>query len=336
MWNEPDLQPWFWSGDQAAYFDLYARAARTIKAVDARLKVGGPATSRNQWVAEMLDFCARSGAPIDFLSTHHYCADTALVMGKLTDGIIWRGQKAMRADVQRTVETVRASAFPNIEVHYTEWNVSPAHEDRFGKDSEFTAAFVLQTIKDVAGLVDRYMLWAISDVFEESGPGRTPFSGKYGLLNLHGIKKPVYHAFHFLSRLYDAELPAGESCYVTRSARGDLRVLSWNFTEPEAADFSGGDYALPERAKDETISIQNMHGRCRVRAWRVDREHGCALRAWQALGAPQYLTPGEVEALRRAAEPALCIDEVRECAGALDLHHTLPSSGLIFYEIERI
>ena len=336
VWNEPDLKPWFFTGDQADYFKLYASTARAIKAVDPRLRVGGPATSANKWVQDMLDFCAAQNVPIDFLSTHHYCADAALVLGTADWRVQWRGQKAMQSDVAKTRATVRASRFPEIEVHYTEWNVSPIHEDRFGKDSEFTGAFVCQTIRDVSGLAERYMLWAISDIFEESGPGETPFSGKYGLVNMHGIKKPVYHAFRFMARMYDEMIESNDSSFVTRAASGDLRVLSWNFCEVAQENFNGGDYALHDAEKDEAIRLTPCSGRVRVRAWRVDREHGSALRAWQAMDSPQYLTAAQVEALKAAAEPELCRDEVIDCDGELVLRHVLPPSGMIYYEVEKV
>jgi xylan 1,4-beta-xylosidase len=335
VWNEPDLN-YFWGGSMQDYLQLYAGTAQTIKAIHPKLKVGGPATSKSLWVPEMLDFCTSQNVPIDFISTHHYCADAALEMGVFTNDIRWRGQKAMRADVQRVVDTVRRSAMPGLEVHYTEWNVSPIHADRFGKDSEFTAAFVLQTIKDVEGLVDRYMLWAISDIFEESGPGEAPFSGKYGLVNLHGIKKPVYHAFRFLSRLYNEMLLSGSSSYVTRSETGSLRVLSWNFNEPLQIDFHGGDFLLDESEKTETFRLAPLSGPHHVRGWRVNRSDGNAYRAWQAMGEPQYPTTAQIKTLQDRSEAVLFMDERVECDGELCLSHTLPPSGLVYYEVEEV
>lgn len=337
VWNEPDLEGGFWVGGQQAYFELYAATALAVKSVDSRLKVGGPATSKSEWVQDTIDYCVNNDVPIDFISTHHYCADAALVMGKFTDFIFWRGQKAMRDDVQRTRSTVRRSHRPNLEIHYTEWNVSPSHEDRFGKDSEFNAVFVLQTILDVQGLADRYMIWAISDVFEESGPGDAPFSGKYGLVNLYGIKKPVYHAYHFLSRLYDEVLATGDSMIATRSVQGDsLRLLTWNYNEPVQIDINGGEYGLDESEKEESIRVAHLMGRCRVRGWRVDRSNGNAFRAWQDMGMPQYLDDSQVAALKANAEPVLFYDRVVDCAGSLELNHNLPPCGMIYYEIDRM
>ena len=43
IWNEPNLEV-FWAG-ASEYFRLYEVSARAIKSVDARLRVGGPATA---------------------------------------------------------------------------------------------------------------------------------------------------------------------------------------------------------------------------------------------------------------------------------------------------
>src|SRR5262249_5497607 len=74
VWNEPNLHS-FWSGTQADYFELYRHTAEAIKAVDAGIAVGGPATAANAWVTEFLDFCERERLPADFVSTHHYPND---------------------------------------------------------------------------------------------------------------------------------------------------------------------------------------------------------------------------------------------------------------------
>ena len=42
VWNEADLD-WYWRGDFEGYLRLYDHAAAALKAVDAQLKVGGPA-----------------------------------------------------------------------------------------------------------------------------------------------------------------------------------------------------------------------------------------------------------------------------------------------------
>jgi len=79
VWNEPDLIGAFWTGTMEDYFQLYAEAARAVKSVDRRLRVGGPATSKTMWVPQLLAFCAEQRVPLDFISTHHYCVDAYAV-----------------------------------------------------------------------------------------------------------------------------------------------------------------------------------------------------------------------------------------------------------------
>src|SRR5687768_9935423 len=74
VWNEPNLKA-FWTGTQRDYFKLYQVTADAIKAIDPSLKVGGPATARDGWIEEFLEFCKTANVPVDFVSTHHYPTD---------------------------------------------------------------------------------------------------------------------------------------------------------------------------------------------------------------------------------------------------------------------
>src|SRR4028119_553704 len=56
VWNEPNLSG-FWSGTQAEYWQLYEASARALKRVDARLPVGGPASSKAHWIEAIIEHC---------------------------------------------------------------------------------------------------------------------------------------------------------------------------------------------------------------------------------------------------------------------------------------
>jgi len=338
VWNEPNLDC-FWSGGQAEYFTLYAETACTIKGIDSRLMVGGPATSLNMWVQEMIDYCAVNNVPLDFISTHHYCCDASFEMGVPTGPLQYRGQKVMAQEVRQTVRKIRASEFPNAEVHYTEWNVSPCHEDRFGKDSEFTAVFLLQTLRDMDDLAHSYSFWTLTDIFEESGPGLTPFSGKYGLLNLHGIQKPAFHAYRFLSSLYDTVIPhSEESLWVSRSEDGHLRLLTWNFTDALEGRFDGKDYVMPQDCeRNEILVLEVPAGKYSIQSERMDRKNGNAYRAWQSMGEPQYPTADQMEALKESSHTLKTEPEIRDCGdGILRIEHLMSESAIIFYDLRKL
>jgi xylan 1,4-beta-xylosidase len=83
IWNEPNLQPWFWTGSQQQYFEFYKATAMAVKSVDPAIRTGGPATSAVQWIPDFLNFCAKNDAPVDFVSTHIYPGDDqAMVFGQ--------------------------------------------------------------------------------------------------------------------------------------------------------------------------------------------------------------------------------------------------------------
>src|SRR3954453_2244981 len=75
VWNEPNLDGFWEKADKQAYFELYENSARTIKAIDPQLRVGGPATAGAAWVPELLDFAAARHVPVDFVTTHTYGVD---------------------------------------------------------------------------------------------------------------------------------------------------------------------------------------------------------------------------------------------------------------------
>ncbi len=66
VWNEPNID--FWSGKPASrrYFELYESAARAVKAVDKRLRVGGPATAQAAWVGDFHPALHPEGRPARF------------------------------------------------------------------------------------------------------------------------------------------------------------------------------------------------------------------------------------------------------------------------------
>ncbi|HEY3476494.1 MAG TPA: hypothetical protein VGK56_17900, partial [Anaerolineales bacterium] len=84
VWNEPNLHH-FWTGDQEDYFKLYRHTVEPIKAIDASLQVGGPATAQTEWVAEFLNFCEKENLPADFITTHYYPTDAFGEVGAETE-----------------------------------------------------------------------------------------------------------------------------------------------------------------------------------------------------------------------------------------------------------
>src|SRR5208282_1647012 len=118
VWNEPNLD--FWAGEPKddTYFRLYDVTAQALKKVDARLRVGGPATAQAAWIEQFLRHCYVNQIPVDFVSTHVYGNDDGKnVLG--TSDAIPRTQMVCRA-AQKVRNEVRDSVYPRIPIIWSE------------------------------------------------------------------------------------------------------------------------------------------------------------------------------------------------------------------------
>ncbi|MFN2517521.1 MAG: xylan 1,4-beta-xylosidase, partial [Jatrophihabitantaceae bacterium] len=246
VWNEPNLVV-FWSGTQEEYLRLYEESARAVKAVHPRLQVGGPATAASEWVELLASFAERSGAALDFLSTHTY--------GNLP------------LDVR---PALRRHGFDGIPVWWTEWGVGSTH---FGSvhDRVIGAPFILTGFAAAQGRLDALAYWVVSDHFEELGRPPRLFHNGFGLLSVGNLRKPRYWAVHLAEHLGDQVLDSEVSgdgadvlvqAWATRHDDGTIDVLVWNGTINAAV--VEGD---PRLARQVRLTVTGLD----TRPYRVDR-----------------------------------------------------------------
>src|SRR6202046_1418165 len=174
VWNEPNID--FWAGvpKQATYFELYDHTARDLKAVNSRLRVGGPATAAAHWIPEFIAHTAQDHVPVDFVSTHGYADDSVEDMFGTKEEI------PMRARICRAIQKVHGeitqSSAPSLPLFWSEWNV-PSYDNLNARDNWYVGAAVAKDIHDCDGFVKMMSFWTFDDVFEEGGVVRDPFHG---------------------------------------------------------------------------------------------------------------------------------------------------------------
>ncbi|MDI2112196.1 GH39 family glycosyl hydrolase [Commensalibacter nepenthis] len=117
IWNEPDLT-FFWNNNNAqVYYEFYSKIARMIKSIDPDAKVGGCGVANGYnpggaYIDGLLNYCRRTGTPIDFLSWHFYANLTADPQNFI--------------DIGNSIQTaLNKYGYSNIESICTEWNSSP-------------------------------------------------------------------------------------------------------------------------------------------------------------------------------------------------------------------
>jgi xylan 1,4-beta-xylosidase len=334
IWNEPNLR-FFWAGSKEEYFKLYEHAARAIKGVDGRLRVGGPATSVNAWIPDMLDFCRSTGAPIDFVSTHHYPTDDPLWKNGTgtTEEISQQSASEFgqyeRGILRKMAGKARDQA-GSMPLYYTEWNTSAMFPDVI-HDEPYSAAMIAKTIADNDGLVEGYSFWTFSDLFEEGGQFAAPFHGGYGLKNIYGIPKPTYRIFEMLHNTGDLRLPVvgGNGSTVEMLAvrdRSKLSLFAYNHNIPGAEI----------RMEEVSIAVKNGTPNAPILIARIDQDNANPKKKWLELGSPEYPTPSELAEMEQASRIATREQDYEITGEGITVGFLLPPHGVVFLTINGI
>lgn len=335
VWNEPNLKNWFWGGDLADFYRLWATTYRAIKSVDASLRVGGPSTGRAEWVQELLEYGAAHDCSPDYLITHIYNNDSAVddPLAPFDPSSAARGSTSptFAQDMMRRVRALLDRQQFKGELHWNEWGRS-FHAVDFRREHPSEAAFIARLLADASQEADAFAYWCLSDIYDQVGYGREAFFGGYGLLNLQGLRKPAYHAFELLSRL-------GHERVVTNGHGTDAMCNAIVTTAPDRVAhvlvYASDDADAPER-KSIAVTVDLPTGSRPTRLYRIDSLENNVVARWRELGAPAYLSRAQAKEL--AADNALRASSTpvhfENTGAASHAHFTMEGPGVALLELE--
>ncbi|PQV48990.1 xylan 1,4-beta-xylosidase [Jejuia pallidilutea] len=338
VWNEPNLTRGFWDGTKSQYFELYKQSVLAVRSVDNRLKVGGPSSSnfvadgryegekedtggftvtftaeninelqwRGVWIEDFLDYCEKENLPVDFISTHPYPTDFPL------DPRTGKGKDFSRY-VQSTVEDIKwlnkvlaKSAFPNAEIHLTEWNTTPNSRDAM-HDFLPPAAYIVRTNLESIGLTNSLAFWTFTDIFEEKGGGESIFHGGFGMINYQGLVKPSYHAYRMLHQLGDEKLYKDEFLFVSRkSGNGKIVALAYNYPKEHynavPKSIRKIDKHYNGSSRQLNFSLSKLKPGTQFKIEILDKDHGNIYDYWEKMGKPEPPTREQIKVMKAFAE----------------------------------
>jgi xylan 1,4-beta-xylosidase len=335
VWNEPNLYPLFLDGTKSQYFEMYKQSALAVKSIDSRLKIGGPATSNfvpdtrfdgeiedreaakevftvddintlkwhGVWIEDFLKFCKEENLPLDFVSCHPYPTDYAFNPETGKGRGLTRFVGSTKLDIEWLSKTVKNSAYPNAELHLTEWNTSPSSRDAM-HDFLPPAAYIVKTNLDCIGLINSLAFWTFTDIFEEKGGAASIFHGGFGMINFQGLVKPSYHAYRMLNQLGDEKLYKDDYLFVSRnSGNGKVSALAYNYPEEyENSVPSGKDKREEGTSKPLSFSMKNLKPGTQFQIETLDKDHGNIHNYWEAMGKPEPPTREQVKVMKTYAE----------------------------------
>ena len=314
VWNEANLEV-FWSGTPGDYLKLYDVTAAAVRSVDERLVVGGPSSAAAGWVEELLAHAERSGAPVDFVSTH-------------TSG-------APPLDFRPMLERYGRSGTP---IWWTEWGVTPTHFNEVS-DAVFSGTFLLRGMLSAMGRIESLSYWVVSDHFEELGRPPALLHGGFGLRTVGELRKPRWWALAMLERLGSQRLAVSCSgdgggslveAVAATTDTGEVSVLFWNLTLDQTKA-AGSD----ELARDVTVALRGLAPGTAytLRHERVDEDHSNVASAWGRLKEDGQAWPTDEQwAVLREADRLEHLEPERtvmtDAEGVVRLDTTLPMPSI--------
>lgn len=327
VWNEPNMVSFWKDADMPEYFKLYKVTANAVKAVDSRLKVGGPAVcgGTDHWITAFLNFCHEEKAPVDFVTRHAYTSSQPVERSPhFLYQEIWENDYMLN-EFKTVREIIKNSHFPDLPFHITEYNTSwhalnPVH------DTVFNAAYLARILSEGSDFVDSLSYWTFSDVFEEQDVPRAQFHGGFGLIALNNIPKPTYHLFSFFSKMGEEQLYRDKSVLVTRRKDGTIALVAWNPVHVNA----------PDTVKEFEILIPYTKEQAFIKKQTVNENYGNPLKTWMQMGRPRFPGKDLVETLKQAAQPYFSADRIMAEDGHLRLQLSLTKNEVTLIEIMDI
>ena len=337
VWNEPNLSG-FWSGTQDEYWKLYTASAKAVKGVDAQLRIGGPASSKGNWVKEIITYTTKNKIPLDFVSTHLYPQDEQVQYPDRV-GSPYKVGDFFSATVKEVQQWVLQSERPDLEIHWTEWNTQTAASkekitwgENIYVDNLFAASFIARNCIELDTACKTFAYWVVSDIFDEGGIPQSPFSSTYGLLSIHGIPKASFNAFRLLRKMTGnimdvkttVDLSSGKGLLVTKDQQ-TMKILLWNqnFVEEKKLTNWAGNIVLPV-TKDTMLDM--------VKAT-IGIGNGSAWESWQLMGSPLNPTLTQLELLKQQSEPAYSYTALKVKKGIPDVTFNLKPGEVQYMEI---
>jgi beta-xylosidase/AraC-like DNA-binding protein len=307
------------------YIEQFVRIRKIIKDIAPAALVGGPGynltrTEDLSIMAGILHALEERAACPDFFSLYAYSFseipaessdmnDISLLLWEKdenTKRIVWA-----KDFIQSTIPVVKR-------FFVTEWNLDYSSRNRL-HDSLIKAPFILQNCINAVGSIDILAYWTASDISAEYNDSSSILFGGPGLISRHGIRKPSFFAYHFLSQLGDTLLDKGEGYIVTVKSKNSYTAIVFNYKYINNQSRLRNDYQDLSRDPSEFLEnkdkltirlrINNIEpGKYKIRHHILNNHWGSVYDAWKSMSATEELSDSEASWLERACVPALRID----------------------------
>lgn len=315
---------------------VWEQGYHLIRSILPQARIAGPGLigSHHELTAQVIsDFLGRHPHPDIFTVIHfpYKQKDFSALFNNTFQRIISPG--FMKDQISFVKECLSAHHFHG-EYWITDWGESVANRS-FLQDSCHRAVFMIRNVLECHDLADEFGLFYASDLLSIFRDSKAILSGSAGFVSRQGIRKPVCHAFEFLSLLGRYVAAQTEHCIVTLENDRDIRILCCcspplgpEFYAVPEDSFAPGDIPhlfLHNENKEIEIHISLIRPveTYTVRQRIVNSSSGSILDKWLDFDCSEDLTREDLEYLRQTCVPEIMSEKRQTTGGVLTLRLSL-------------
>ncbi len=324
IWNEPNLEVFWKDADQKAYFKLFEVSVRTLKGIDSRIQVGGPAIcgGSDHWIDDFLSFIKERDLPLDNFTRHLYTAEPPVKQSpEFLYHFLSPAQKPID-ELDSVRKRIDSHGFSGVPLHITEFNTS--YNPRcLVHDSAFNAAYLARLLAEAGKYTTLMSFWTFCDVFEEADVPRALFHGGFGLIGRWGIKKPTFYLFEFFSKLSSSVVHQDETSIASIHEDGSITLIAWNSC-PKDSDNS---------AVCKTVTLDWKKGSALAVRQRISEDFCNPWKIWKEMGRPVNPRRKLIDCLKKEAVPHIETALISSDADKISVAMTLGKNEVSCIEI---
>lgn len=211
------------------FLTMFRKMEAASRAILPDVRIGGfgfDAALPEDTLQGMLEQVQSTGCRMDFISIH--------VNGLLLPDVSGSGRFRFTTDDAEPGRRVLAASglirgfFPDLPLYITEFGFAHFLQNALN-DSLFQASFILRFIIENAGMVDGIGYHMMDDLGDYERPADHELYGGAGLYSTHGLRKPSYYAYSFLSRLGNSVLSVGRHHILTARSRFNYQLIAFHY-----------------------------------------------------------------------------------------------------------
>jgi beta-xylosidase len=309
--------------DLDAYIEQFTRIRKIVKDIAPSALVGGPgfnlARPENlDAMGKILNNLEERDSLPDFFSFYAYSFSPLPETDKdEKNDLLWEKRETAKR-VAWAKEFIQSINPPITKFFVTEWNMDYSGRNRL-HDSLIKGPFILQNCIDAIGTIDSLCYWLASDISTEYNDSSAILFGGPGLLSRHGIRKPSFYAYHFLSMLGPILLAKGEDYIITAKSENSYAAIIFNYKyisnrsrlRNDFHELSKDPSEFLEDKENVTVSLRIAGirtGRYKVCSHILNTRYGSVYDTWKSLSAIEELSDTEAAWLERTCIPNLKLD----------------------------